>query len=85
MLADVVAKRTYCDGPVASTPPPPPGITSETFATSSGARPSLVPQSALQCSVDAGTRRRLTVERGAVNEALSILDKAVGRGGPLRR
>jgi hypothetical protein len=45
----------------------------------------LVPQSALQCSVDAGTRRRLTVERGAVNEALSILDKAVGRGGPLRR
>ncbi|BGO90736.1 hypothetical protein NBRC10512_000676 [Rhodotorula toruloides] len=85
MLADVVAKRTYCDGPVASTPPPPPGVTSETFPASSSHRPMLVPQSALQCSVDAGTRRRLTVERGAVNEALSILDKAAGRGGPLKR
>ncbi|BGP23854.1 hypothetical protein JCM10295v2_002755 [Rhodotorula toruloides] len=85
MLADVVAKRTYCDGPVASTPPPPPGVTFETFPASTNARPSLIPQSVLQCSVDAGTRRRLTVERGAVNEALSMLDKAVGRGGPLRR
>ncbi|BGO98552.1 hypothetical protein RTG_00898 [Rhodotorula toruloides ATCC 204091] len=85
MLADVVAKRTYCDGPVASTPPPPPGVISETFPASSSDRPALVTQSALQCSVDAGTRRRLTVERDAVNEALSILDKAAARGGPLRR
>ncbi|GAA6046373.1 hypothetical protein JCM3770_004888 [Rhodotorula araucariae] len=80
MLADVVAKRTYCGGPVCSTPPPPPGVTSETFV----GRPELVPQAALQCSIDAGARKRLTVERGAVNEALDLLDRAVARGGPLR-
>lgn len=81
MLADVVAKRTYCGGPVVSTPPPPPGVTSETFV----GRPELVPQSTLQCSIDAGARKRLTVERGAVNEALHLLDRAVTRGGPLRQ
>ncbi|GJN89802.1 hypothetical protein Rhopal_002791-T1 [Rhodotorula paludigena] len=81
MLADVVAKRTYCGGPVVSTPPPPPGVTSETFV----GRPELVPQSTLQCSIDAGARKRLTVERGAVNEALHLLDRAVARGGPLRQ
>ncbi|BGP15032.1 hypothetical protein JCM10213v2_002987 [Rhodosporidiobolus nylandii] len=81
MLADVVAKRTHCGGPVASTPPPPPS----TSAPASDFRPELVPQAQLQCSIDAGTRKRLTVERGAVNEALDILDRAVARGGPLRR
>ncbi|GAA5854570.1 hypothetical protein JCM8547_004890 [Rhodosporidiobolus lusitaniae] len=78
MLADVVAKRTHCGGPVHSTPPPVPS----TSAPDSSFDPSrqLVPQSQLQCSIDAGTRKRLTVERGAVNEALEILDRAVARG-----
>lgn len=89
MLADVVAKRTFCGGPVCSTPPPPAGLTSETFPAAradsqSQHRPELVPQATLQCSVDAGARKRLTVERGAVNEALDLLDRAVARGGPLR-
>ncbi|ORY53400.1 hypothetical protein BCR35DRAFT_310542 [Leucosporidium creatinivorum] len=98
MLADVVAKRTRCDGPV-STPSPPLASSSSLSTTSASTDPSslanedslslvpkmeLVPQTLL-CAVDAGQRKRLTVERGAVNEALSILDRAVGRGGPLRR
>jgi len=90
MLADVVAKRTFCGGPVCSTPPPPAGLTSETFpahtdSTDAASRPrlELVPHSALQ-SLDTGARKRLTVERGAVNEALDLLDRAVARGGPLR-
>ncbi|GAA5927749.1 hypothetical protein JCM3775_006070 [Rhodotorula graminis] len=92
MLADVVAKRTFCGGPVCSTPPPPAGLVSETFPATATAtssmdrhRPELVPQSALQSSaLDSGARKRLTVERGAVNEALDLLDRAVARGGPLR-
>ncbi|GAA5925472.1 hypothetical protein JCM1841_004868 [Sporobolomyces salmonicolor] len=86
MLADVVAKRTHCGGPVL----PPSLSVPDASASAPGvddslAKRQLVPQSALQCSIDAGTRRRLTVERGAVNEALELLDRAVGRGGPLRR
>ncbi|GAA5910804.1 hypothetical protein JCM5296_003375 [Sporobolomyces johnsonii] len=87
MLADVVAKRTHCGGPV------PPRSLSASDASAPAPRADddslsklqLVPQSALQCAIDAGTRRRLTVERGAVNEALEMLDRAVGRGGPLRK
>lgn len=106
MLADVVAKRTRCDGPVSAPSPPPPTLASSSLSTTSTAtsnsastdpsslanedsllanpKMELVPQTLL-CAVDAGQRKRLTVERGAVNEALSILDRAVGRGGPLRR
>ncbi|KAK4705374.1 AP-1-like transcription factor, partial [Phenoliferia sp. Uapishka_3] len=101
MLADVVAKRTHCDGPVSMSLPsssssllpsptvsprsltPPlglPRIAEEDFQV-----PSLVPHETLVCATDAGQRRRLTVERGAVNEALQYLDKAFGRGGPSRR
>lgn len=101
MLADVVAKRTRCDGPVSTLSPT---IASSSIASSvastaatslhdgesglgdvSSPRLEMVPQSTSVCAVDAGQRKRLTVERGAVNEALEILDRAVGRGGPLRR
>ncbi|GAA5889762.1 hypothetical protein JCM8208_001124 [Rhodotorula glutinis] len=85
MLADVVAKRTFCGGPVCSTPPPPAGLTSETFPATAVSGPELVQHSTLQGSaLDMGARKRLTVERGAVNEALDLLDRAVARGGPLR-
>ncbi|GAA6037874.1 hypothetical protein JCM8097_005081 [Rhodosporidiobolus ruineniae] len=85
MLADVVAKRTHCGGPVHSTASPAPSATSLAPIDSGFDRPELVPQSTLQCSIDAGARKRLTVERGAVNEALEMLDRAVARGGPLRQ
>ncbi|GAA6005035.1 hypothetical protein JCM10207_008485 [Rhodosporidiobolus poonsookiae] len=90
MLADVVAKRTHCGGPVCSTPPPgaaalAPAPTASSEQPFDPSRPELVPQSMLQCSIDAGARKRLTVERGAVNEALEMLDRAVARGGPLRQ
>ncbi|GAA6063508.1 hypothetical protein JCM10212_004770 [Sporobolomyces blumeae] len=53
---------------------------------SASSKPQLVPHATLlQCSVDAGVRKRLTVERGAVNEALELLDRAAARGGALRR
>lgn len=45
----------------------------------------LVPHQTLVCAADAGRRKRLTVEREAVNDALGILDRAVGRGGPLMK
>lgn len=84
MLADVVAKRTTCGGPV---PTPPPVLPAPTHLldNSFDSTRQLVPQATLQCSIDAGTRKRLTVERGAVNEALEMLDKAVARGGPLKQ
>ncbi|GAA5904764.1 hypothetical protein JCM6882_008368 [Rhodosporidiobolus microsporus] len=86
MLADVVAKRTHCGGPVHSaTPPAVPAALPSMDAGFDDNRPELVPQSQLQCSIDAGARKRLTVERGAVNEALEMLDRAVARGGPLRQ
>lgn len=96
MLAEVVAKRTHCDGPVPSPPSalaptrlgtPPLTLPKLEFADSSstGMLTELVPHSTLLCAADAGPRKRLTVERGAVNDALAILDRAVGRGGPLRR
>lgn len=91
MLADVVAKRTRCDGPVdvplpssssstsrLGTPPLGLGIQSTDHRM-----PELAPEHALVCAQEAGQRKRLTVERGAVNEALSILDRSVG--GFLRR
>lgn len=82
MLADVVAKRTRCDGPVSS----PLSIPMDTKRESgSSERMELVPHSTLVCAADSGARKRLTVERGAVNDALEILDRAVGRGGPLRK
>ncbi|GAA5822028.1 hypothetical protein JCM11251_004832 [Rhodosporidiobolus azoricus] len=86
MLADVVAKRTHCGGPVHSATPPSVPASLPSIDTAFDAnRPELVPQSQLQCSIDAGARKRLTVERGAVNEALEMLDRAVARGGPLRQ
>ncbi|KAI5479837.1 Hap4 transcription factor, heteromerization domain containing protein [Pseudohyphozyma bogoriensis] len=79
MLADVVAKRTHCDGPV----PADPG-SSRAASPPSSASPfdptRLVPLEVLVCASDAGPRRRLTVERGAVDEALALLDRGVGRG-----
>ncbi|GAA5837590.1 hypothetical protein JCM3766R1_006854 [Sporobolomyces carnicolor] len=57
----------------------------DAFASSASPRPQLAPQSVLQCQIDAGVRKRLTVERGAVNEALELLDRAAARGGALRR
>lgn len=74
MLADVVAKRTFCKGPITETPPAPAGVTSETFPA-----PHKVSKAFLQASETATPRRRLTVERGAVDEALGILDRAVAR------
>ncbi|GAA5927530.1 uncharacterized protein JCM15063_005926 [Sporobolomyces koalae] len=99
MLAEVVSKRTHCSGPVASPTIPAPvnssttttttisngSLSSSTSSSSSTTRPQLVPQSTLQCQIDAGVRKRLTVERGAVNEALEMLDKAAMKGGTLRK
>ncbi|GAA5971864.1 hypothetical protein JCM11641_001547 [Rhodosporidiobolus odoratus] len=89
MLADVVAKRTHCGGPIRSSPPSPPRAAPAPAPMSAlsevDQRPVLVPQSTLQCSIDAGTRKRLTVERGAVNEALEMLDRAAGRGSSARQ
>lgn len=76
MLAEVVAKRTYCKGAVTETPPPPAGVVSETFPAAATGRAPLIKFS--QAFAVENTRRRLTVERGAVNEALGILDRAVG-------
>ncbi|GAA5952141.1 hypothetical protein JCM8115_003515 [Rhodotorula mucilaginosa] len=75
MLAEVVAKRTYCKGAVTETPPPPAGVVSETFPAAATGRAPLIKFS--QAFAVENTRRRLTVERGAVNEALGILDRAV--------
>ncbi|KWU47305.1 hypothetical protein RHOSPDRAFT_30723 [Rhodotorula sp. JG-1b] len=75
MLAEVVAKRTYCKGAVTETPPPPAGVVSETFPATATGRAPLIKFS--QAFAAENTRRRLTVERGAVNEALGILDRAV--------
>lgn len=96
MLADVVAKRTRCDGPVSmgssSLAAPSPSARARTpplglpkLADLDFRAPALVSHEALVCAADAGQRKRLTVERGAVNEALEYLDRAVGRGGPLLR
>ncbi|GAA5892911.1 uncharacterized protein JCM6883_007511 [Sporobolomyces salmoneus] len=95
MLAEVVSKRTHCSGPVASpstsnfggsspqTHSSTPSLSNSNSSLS--ARPQLAPQSMLQCQIDAGVRKRLTVERGAVNEALELLDRAAARGGSLRK
>ncbi|GAA5962519.1 hypothetical protein JCM3765_003715 [Sporobolomyces pararoseus] len=86
MLAEVVSKRTHCSGPVASPSTPSfPSATPQPHIASSSPRPQLAPQSTLQCQIDAGVRKRLTVERGAVNEALEMLDRAAARGGNLRK
>lgn len=84
MLAEVVAKRTYCNGAVTETPPPPAGVVSETFPAIIGGH---YPSKLAQAYAAESTRRRLTVERNAVNEALGILDRAVGppAGPPLHR
>lgn len=76
MLADVVSKRTFCDGPIESLPSAS-GGSSEQYM--------LLPHQTLVCAADAGRRKRLTVEREAVNDALGILDRAVGSGGPLMK
>lgn len=76
MLAEVVAKRTYCKGAVTETPPPPAGVVSETFPAAATGRAPFTKFS--RAFAVENTRRRLTVERGAVNEALGILDRAVG-------
>lgn len=52
MLAEVIAKRTHCSGPLPPT-------------TSSAPIPS---------PVSSGVNRRLTVERGAVDQAMAFLD-----------
>ncbi|KAL8289991.1 hypothetical protein RQP46_002930 [Phenoliferia psychrophenolica] len=98
MLADVVAKRTRCDGPVNmgspsslavpslfNSPRPIPQSLGLPRIPEMDLTPTLSPHEALVCAADAGQRKRLTVERGAVNEALEYLDRAVGRGGPLKR
>ncbi|GAA5986890.1 hypothetical protein JCM10908_000941 [Rhodotorula pacifica] len=76
MLAEVVAKRTFCKGAVTETPPPPAGVVSETFPAANRD-----PSKLAQFYTPENTRRRLTVERGAVNEALGILDRAVAPTG----
>ncbi|KAM0788994.1 hypothetical protein ACM66B_003063 [Microbotryomycetes sp. NB124-2] len=74
MLADVVAKRTHCEGPalkeqVSTSDATPP----DTFALGRVAPAASQAQS---------SGRRLTVEKSAVREALAILDRAVaGRSG----
>lgn len=98
MLADVVAKRTRCDGPVnmgspssltvpslLNSPRPAPQTLGLPRIPEMDITPTLAPHEALVCAADAGQRKRLTVERGAVNDALEYLDRAVGRGGPLKR
>lgn len=73
MLAEVVARRTRCDGPIP--------ITVTAPADPSDAAPTAPPETSpgKLCVSDANPsqqRRRLTVEREAVNEALGILDRA---------
>jgi len=96
LLAEVVSKRTHCSGPVASPstshfPASSPHLrpsdpsSAQSGASSASPRPQLAPQATLQRQIDAGVRKRLTVERGAVNEALELLDRAAARGGSLRR
>lgn len=70
MLAEVVAKRTYCKGAVTENPALPAGVVSETFPAPGRPGQTLPSQ---------GSGRRLTVERGAVDEALGILDRARSR------
>lgn len=94
MLADVVARRTRCDGPVpvvvtAPSTSPEPASTAGAHgagqvhaSTSTSPRQDTLAVPGLLCGSDAvpsQQRRRLTVEREAVNEALQILDLA-GRG-----
>ena len=76
MLAEVISKRTTCDGPVAI------AVEAEPAAgLLAGSPPALGlgltdPASQVTvCAADAGPRKRLTVERGAVNEALQVLDR----------
>jgi AP-1-like factor len=85
MLADVVAKRTRCDGPtiIEGGGGLVPSIKSEEdmspplrMGTAKVERPRLVEQGVLERTGG----KRLTVDRDAVKEALDILDRAVGRG-----
>ncbi|KAM0746529.1 hypothetical protein T439DRAFT_294001 [Meredithblackwellia eburnea MCA 4105] len=108
MLADVVARRTRCDGPVpaegtlfassssaslaapadpsASRPRSPSPLTNLLAKNDTDFRtPALASHESLLCAAEAGHRKRLTVEKDAVNEALLYLDRAVGRGGPLMK
>ncbi|GAA5880928.1 hypothetical protein JCM3774_001779 [Rhodotorula dairenensis] len=78
MLAEVVAKRTFCNGAVTETPPPPAGVVSETFPAHPGGGLNATKSAQASYYAAENTRRRLTVERGAVNEALGILDRAIG-------
>lgn len=71
MLAEVISKRTTCDGPVSLSPEP------ATVALGSPSPLGVAGDAShlTVCAADAGPRKRLTVERGAVNEALQVLDR----------